>query len=170
MSFEAKIRIFPDPILRKQCQIVRDFKSPGLKQLNADLEKVMKRQKHGIGIAAPQIGSILRVALVDVSARDPKAKRLCLINPVIREFSEETASREGCMSVPDYRGDIKRYNRIFVEWQNENGQKCSKTSEGIEAICIQHEVDHLNGMLFIDHVSSLKRDLIPRKPKGATPR
>ncbi|MSR76964.1 MAG: peptide deformylase [Candidatus Omnitrophica bacterium] len=163
MSSEAKIRIFPDPILRTPCQVVRDFGTVELTRLISDLHRIMKKQTHGIGLAAPQIGSGLQVALVDVTERDPKGQKLCLINPLIREFWEETTSREGCMSIPDYRGDIKRYKRILVEWHNEKGRKLQKISEGIEAICIQHEVDHLSGLLFIDRVASLKRDLLPRK-------
>ena len=163
MSCDHALRIFPDPVLRTTCHPVQDFKSHSLSLLVRDLEKVLHQQPHGIGIAAPQIGTPLRVAIVDVSGRDPKAKKWILINPKIREFREEIFSREGCMSIPDYRGDIKRYKQVWVEWQDFSGRKLSRQVTGIEAICAQHEIDHLDGRLFIDHVASLKRDLIPRK-------
>ena len=122
----------------------------------------MRAQPHGIGIAAPQIGISKQIALVDVSARVGSAKRLVLINPVILEMREGGISREGCMSLPDYTAQIKRYHWIHLRWQNETGKTQEKTCRAIEAICVQHEADHLNGILFIDRVTSLKRDLIPR--------
>lgn len=162
MVADSSLRIFPDPILRKPCQTIKQFGTSDLKALIRDLEAVLSRQKHGIGIAAPQIGISKAVALVDVRSRNPKAQRLILINPKILEVCNEIASREGCMSLPDYRGDIKRYNRVMIEWNDLEGNHHRQSFEGIEAICIQHEVDHLNGRLFLDHIASLKRDLIPR--------
>lgn len=136
---------------------------PALTKTVKDLVQTMKTQAHGIGIAAPQIGISQQIAIVDVSARVPEARRLVLINPEILELREEKASREGCMSLPDYMGNIKRYETTVIQWQDETGQYCRGEFRGIEAVCIQHEIDHLNGILFMDRVASLKRDMIPRE-------
>jgi len=122
----------------------------------------MRREKHGIGIAAPQIGLSIRLALVDVSIRVQGAERLVLCNPKIIKLWDERPSREGCMSVPDYSANIKRYDGVKLTWRNERGETRTLETTGIEAICIQHEIDHLEGRLFIDRVISLKRDMIPR--------
>jgi peptide deformylase len=157
----ASIRTFPDPILRKKAQAITVFDRSLLK-LVAALVRVMKSQPHGIGIAAPQIGVAKAVAIVDVSKRDPKAKRLILINPVILEKREPEVRKEGCMSFPDYAAFLKRHKWVRVRWQDERGESREKICVGIEAICVEHEVDHLSGVLFIDHVTCLKTDLFPR--------
>jgi len=157
----ASIRTFPDPILRKIAHPVTFFDRSLLK-LVAALVRVMKSQPYGIGIAAPQIGVAKAVAIVDVSKRDPKKKRLILVNPVILEKKEPEVRKEGCMSFPDYTAFLKRHRWVRFRWQNEHGEFFEQVSIGIEAICVEHEVDHLNGMLFIDHVTCLKTDLFPR--------
>lgn len=157
----ASIRTFPDPVLRKKTQPIAAF-DRSLLRLVASLVRVMKSQPHGIGIAAPQIGVSKSVAIVDVSGRDPKAERLILVNPVILEKREPEARKEGCMSLPDYTAFLKRHRWVRFRWQNERGEFREKISTGIEAICVEHEVDHLNGVLFIDHVTCLKTDLFPR--------
>jgi peptide deformylase len=157
----APLRTFPDPILRKRTQPVTAFDRSLLK-LVASMVRVMKSQPHGIGIAAPQIGVSKAVAIVDVSGRDPKAERLILVNPVILEKREPEARKEGCMSFPEYTAFLKRHRWVRFRWQNERGEFREKTSTGIEAICVEHEVDHLSGILFIDHVTCLKTDLFPR--------
>ena len=157
----SKIHLFPDPILRKKSETIKLF-GAALRPTLKNLAQAMDGKPHAIGIAAPQIGISRRIAIVDVSARVPGAGRILLINPEILDAREERLSREGCMSLPDYRGDIKRYKHVMLEWKDVTGKQCRHAFEGIEAICIQHEVDHLNGLLFIDHVASLKRDLIPR--------
>jgi len=158
----ASIRTFPDPILRKKTQAVAVF-DRSLMKLVATLVRVMKSQPQGIGIAAPQIGVSKAVAVVDVSKRDPTAERLVLINPVILERREPEARKEGCMSLPDYTAFLKRHRWVRFRWQNERGEFREKISTGIEAICVEHEVDHLRGVLFIDHVTCLKTDLFPRQ-------
>jgi peptide deformylase len=162
MSSVSRIHLFPATVLRKPSQRVTFFDT-SIKKIVKSLALTMESQPSGIGIAAPQIGLSLRVALVDVSARVQGAERLVLINPVILETREEILSREGCMSLPEYTAYLKRYHWVRVEWQTEEGKKQRKTSIGIEAICIQHEIDHLDGIMFIDRVVSLKTDMIPRK-------
>jgi peptide deformylase len=125
----------------------------------------MKSQTHGIGIAAPQIGVTKAVAVVDVSKREPHAERLILVNPVILERRDPEARKEGCMSLPDYTAFLKRHRWIRFRFQDARGEFHEKISTGIEAICVEHEVDHLSGVLFIDHVTCLKTDLLPR-PHG----
>ena len=161
------VRLFPDPVLRKKAALIERFDA-SLKDIVRHMADTMKYQPLGIGIAAPQVGISKRVVIVDVSKRDPGRKRLIMVNPVIVEMSQERASREGCMSLPDYTGYLKRWERMRVSWQDESGNFHETISEGIEAVCIQHEIDHLNGILFIDHVASLKRDMIPRPVKGRT--
>ena len=156
------IKLFPDPVLRNKAAVVIDFGQP-LKALLAKMERLMACQPSGIGIAAPQIGVSWQVAIVDVSSRVPNAKRYYLVNPSILEYSDPFLSREGCMSLPEYTAYVKRYNRIRVVWQDEHGNRQEMTAEGIEARCIQHEVDHLNGILFLDKVASLKTEMIPRR-------
>lgn len=159
------IRTFPDPVLRKKTQPIHAFDRSLLK-LIAALLRTMKKQAHGIGIAAPQIGVAMSVAIVDVSSRDPKSRRLILVNPVILDLKEPEVRKEGCMSFPDYTAYLKRHKWVRFRYQDEKGKVCEKISTGIEAICVEHEVDHLNGVLFIDHVTCLKTDLFPRSVKA----
>jgi peptide deformylase len=161
----SEIKLFPDAVLRVKCQPVVRFDAD-LARLAEKMQRIMRAQTHGIGIAAPQIGSLKKVALVDVSARVSGAILKVLVNPVILELGAEKTSREGCMSLPDYTANIKRYDFVRLSWQDLKGRFCEGEFTGIEAVCIQHEVDHLNGVLFIDHVVSLKRDLIPRSSKS----
>ena len=153
--------LFPDPILRQKAASVASF-DRALAVTLKKMYRLMKSQPSGIGIAAPQIGISKRIALVDVSARVAGARLLTLVNPEILELAEPRASREGCMSLPDYTANLVRYNRIRFKWQDAEGVWHEQVSAGIEAVCVQHEVDHLNGVLFLDRVASLKRDMIPR--------
>lgn len=157
-----KIVFYPAAVLRKPLAECRLSGAP-LKDLIARLDHVMRREKHGIGIAAPQIGVAERVAIVDVSSRDAEAKRMVLINPVILETSDPQIGREGCMSVPDYTALVKRFRSIKFSYTNENGERITKKCSGIEAVCVQHEMDHLDGKLLIDRVACLKTDLLPRR-------
>jgi peptide deformylase len=130
-----------------------------------DLKKTLYAQRGGIGIAAPQVGLAKRIIMIDVSPKDPTKERLVMINPIILGYAGEVLSLEGCMSLPDYTANIKRAIKITVEWTDERGRLNQKLATGIEAICIQHEIDHLNGVLFIDRVSSLKTDVFPRRKR-----
>ncbi|MBI3317148.1 MAG: peptide deformylase [Candidatus Omnitrophica bacterium] len=161
MSVLPSIRVFPDPVLRQKSIEVTHFDET-LNRLIKGLSKVMESQRHGIGIAAAQIGVLKRVALVDISSRVPGAKRLILINPAILDAKRERNSREGCMSLPDYTGSLIRYDEIVIRYQDMSRRTQTYKAEGLEAICIQHEMDHMSGVLFFDRVSHLKRDLIPR--------
>jgi len=160
------IRLFPDLILRKHSQFVGSINREIRRFLN-DLIETLYAQPSGIGIAASQVGEAARIIVVDVSPRDPSKKRHILINPVILKTSGEVLSREGCMSLPDYTANVKRAEKAYVEWLDESGRRHRKWATGIESICLQHEVDHLNGILFIDRVGSLKTDVFPREKSSS---
>ncbi len=127
------------------------------------LEETMEAQPGGIGIAAPQVGVLRQVAIVDVSPKEAGTQRLILINPVILERFEEKIVREGCMSLPHYTANVTRAGRIRLRWFDLEMRRREKVSSELEAICIQHEVDHLNGMLFLDRVGCLNSDVFRRK-------
>ena len=156
------IRLFPDPILRTVCKPIRALK-PSHQKFLTHLIETLYAQRGGIGIAAPQVGEPIRLALVDVSSKDPAKRREILLNPLIRSWGGQVLSREGCMSLPDYTANVYRAERIVLEWADEKGRLQQRAVSGMEAICIQHEIDHLNGILFIDRVASLKTDVFPRK-------
>ncbi len=125
----------------------------------------MRAGPGGVGIAAPQVGRLQRIAIVDVSSK-PKVKshgRLVLINPEIVEWEGYAKGREGCMSVPDYTGNVIRAKRITLEYLDETGTPRTLESEGFEAVAIQHEIDHLDGILFLDRLVSRRADLFRRK-------
>ena len=119
---------------------------------------------NGIGLAAPQVGILKRLVVVDCSDKSNIKKPLKLINPEIIKFSEKILEfEEGCLSLPTQYAKVKRPAEITVKFQNIEGVYCQERFSGIEATCIQHEVDHLNGKLFVDHVSKLKKNIIIKK-------
>ena len=118
----------------------------------------------GIGLAANQVGDLRRVFVMDCSARDEAAQPYKLVNPQIIWTSEEvTTYEEGCLSLPELYGDVERPAEVKVRYLDENGKQQERHFVGIEATCAQHELDHLNGKLFIDHLSALKRSMLTKK-------
>jgi len=162
------IRVYPDPILKQVAEPV-DQVDDDLVEIVQDLVDTMLDAGHSVGIAAPQIGVLQRVMVVDVSksklGRDNNHGLLEMVNPEIIERSGSKMMREGCMSVPDYTGNVTRAEHIVIEFTNRNGQLRVIEASGFEAVAIQHELDHLDGLLFLDRVSSLKTDLYRRKSK-----
>ncbi len=160
------IRIYPDPILKQIAEPVKALDDTVVAVIQ-DLVDTMVDAGHSVGIAAPQIGILRRVIVVDVSksklGRDNHHGLLEMVNPEIIEKSGSRLMREGCMSVPDYTGNVLRAEHIVVEFTNRRGQLRVIESSGFEAVAIQHELDHLDGLLFLDRVSSLKTDLYRRK-------
>ena len=150
---------YPDPRLRKVAEIVTEFDEP-LKTLTRDMFETMYHSS-GIGLAATQIDIHLRVVVVDVS-RD-RSNPLCLVNPVIEEKSGTVDSKEGCLSVPETVEYIERAEHITFRAQNVNGENISMDAEGLLAICIQHEIDHLDGKLFVDYLSNLKQNRLKKR-------
>lgn len=156
------LRLFPDPLLRQRAKQA-EVGDPALRRFVKDLTETLYAQPAGIGIAAPQVGKGERVIVVDVSPKDPSKGREVMLNPEILAQEGEVWSREGCMSLPDYTGNVKRSARLLVEWRDPEGRRHKRWTGGIEAICLQHEIDHLNGILFIDRIASLKTDVFPRR-------
>lgn len=145
--------VYPDERLRHTTKMVEKFDGE-LKKLTADMLESMYHHK-GVGLAAPQIGKALRVFVVDVS--DGRNEPMVFINPQILSKSGSNEYEEGCLSVPDYTAKVVRPKIVSVRAQDINGQEFSLNADELLATCIQHEFDHLEGKLFIDHISKLKR-------------
>ena len=162
------IRVYPDPILKQVAEPVEEI-DESVVAVVQDLVDTMLDSGHSVGVAAPQIGDLIRVVVVDVSksklGKDNNHGLLEMVNPEIIEKSGNKMMREGCMSVPDYTGNVTRAEHIVIEFTNRNGQLRVIEANGFEAVAIQHELDHLDGLLFLDRVSSLKTDLYRRKSK-----
>ena len=158
------ISIHPDTRLRKKCELVKDF-DPKLENLTQDMLETMY-DAPGIGLAAPQIGVMSQVFVMDCAIKDEKPNPLILINPSILWHSEETSVHsEGCLSIPEQYEEVTRPKSVKVSFQNVKGVVSEMLFEGMEATCSQHEIDHLNGKLFIDYLSNLKRKMITNKMK-----
>lgn len=156
------ILVIPDEKLRQKTEPVEKIDSE-LQTLIDDMFETMYAAP-GIGLAAPQIGVMKRLAVVDVSKRDDEQVPLALINPEITWRSEETSFyEEGCLSIPDYYEEVERPARVRVKFTDREGKEHEIEAEGVLATCIQHELDHLDGVLFIDHISKLKRDMVWKK-------
>lgn len=145
---------YPDPRLRKLAEPVTEFGSP-LRALAEDMFDTMYDEQ-GIGLAATQVDVHKRLVVIDL--QDDRHEPLVLVNPEIIERQGETISEEGCLSVPEYRADVPRAERIRVRAQNLDGETFELDADGLLAICIQHELDHLRGILFVDHLSRLKQE------------
>jgi peptide deformylase len=161
------ILIYPDPVLKQVAVCVLDVDA-SVRELIQDLVDTMTAAGHSVGVAATQIGDLRRVAVVDVSAsklgREQQNHGLLeMVNPTILERSGSRVFREGCMSVPDYTGNVTRAEHIVVEFTDRSGRRRVVEANGFEAVAIQHELDHLDGQLFLDRVSSLKTDLFRRR-------
>ncbi len=150
---------FPDPRLRTVAKPVENFDDE-LKQLVRDMFETMY-EAPGIGLAATQVDRHIRLLVCDVS--DARNAPRCLINPEIVEADGEEEMDEGCLSVPGFYEKVRRAEHIRVRAQNENGEWFEFDSDGLEAVCIQHEMDHLEGKLFVDYLSNLKRNRIRSK-------
>ena len=154
---------FGDPVLETVAKPVTEFDKE-LKTLVDDMFESMYAA-HGVGLAAPQIGIAKRIAVIDVTFKeDPKAK-LVLINPEIVAKEGRQRSTEGCLSIPEFREEVTRAKNVTVRAQDADGKFYEHTGEDLLARALLHETDHLNGKLYILHISALKRDLIKRRIK-----
>lgn len=146
---------FPNPVLAMKCQPIAEV-NDDIRRLAADMGETMY-EAPGVGLAAPQVGEPIRMVVIDVS--EDKNQLLTLINPVITERGkEEETGEEGCLSLPGIWEKVTRNTSITVQFMDLDGQKQEIHAEGLLAICIQHELDHLEGTVFIDHLSRLKYD------------
>lgn len=157
------ILIHPDPRLKKPCEPVARI-TPEIEALAADLLATMY-DAPGVGLAAPQVGVLRRIFVMDAT-RDPEAERrpMVLVNPEIVEVSAAlNVYDEGCLSIPDQYAEVTRPAELRMRWLGLDGKTHEEEFAGLWATCAQHELDHLNGVLFIDHLSAIKRQMITRK-------
>jgi peptide deformylase len=157
------ILIHPDPRLKKVAEPVRDI-SDELRRLADDMLETMY-DAPGIGLAAPQIGVSSRLVVLDCVKEEGEAPRpLAMFNPeIVASSDEKSVYEEGCLSIPETFADVTRPAEVTVRWMDRDGNQAEETFAGLWATCVQHEIDHLNGKLFIDYLSPLKRQLITRK-------
>ena len=152
---------YGNPVLENPAAPVTEF-GEELKILVADMFESMYEAK-GVGLAAPQIGISKRLAVIDVSFKENPREKLVLANPEIIHKEGKQTQSEGCLSIPDFRENVTRANIVTIRAQDVNGKWYEKTGEELLARAFLHETDHLNGKLYITHLSALKRDLIKRK-------
>jgi peptide deformylase len=157
------IVVYGDPVLERPAEPVTEFNDE-LKKLVDDMFESMYAA-HGVGLAAPQIGITKRIAVIDTTFKEDPNAKLVLVNPEIISREGRQNGQEGCLSLPDFRENVTRANIVTVRAQDVEGKWFEKTGDDLLARAFLHETDHLNGRLFISHVSSLKRDLIKRKIK-----
>ena len=159
---KRRIVIEPDPILRKKSEILNSVDND-LRILMDEMLETMYAAP-GIGLAAVQIGILKRLIVIDISKEDEKKKPLFLVNPQIFYKSENTSvHEEGCLSLPGHFAEIERPAECHLNYLDYNGKQKTLKAKGLLATCIQHEVDHLDGVLFIDYLSKLKKDMIIKK-------
>ena len=159
-----KIVKYGDPVLETPADLVTDFSDPVLKDLVEDMFDTMYSAK-GVGLAAPQVGVALQLTVIDISAGEDPSQKLVLINPKITAKEGSQTGEEGCLSIPGFREDVTRARKATVQAVNADGEPLEVTGEDLLARAMQHEIDHLHGVLFLSHLSPLKRDLIRRKIK-----
>jgi peptide deformylase len=164
---QIPIRIIPDPVLRKKAKPVSAVDKRIAQFMDDMLESMYKG--NGIGLAANQVGALERVITVDVSRERSGNCAILMANPeIIWQDPDATFTyNEGCLSIPDQYADVTRPKRIRVTYLNQSGKKQELEAEDLLSQCIQHEIDHLNGVLFIDHLSKLKKSMIEKKVEKA---
>lgn len=153
---------YGNPVLEQPAETVTEFDTPELNKFIDDMFESMYAAR-GVGLAAPQIGIGRRIAVIDTSAGEDPSQKLVLINPEILRKEGTQTIEEGCLSIPGFREDVRRSKKVTIRAQNAKGDFFEMTGEDLLARAFLHETDHLNGRLYITHVSPLKRDLIRRK-------
>jgi len=154
--------ILPDPLLRQVSKPIERVDAD-LKRLADDMLETMY-DAPGIGLAAIQIGVPRRMLVIDVSREGEEKQPLVFVNPeVVASSDERSVYEEGCLSIPDYYAEVERPATVTVKYLDRDGKEQTVQADGLLATCLQHEIDHLNGVLFIDHISRLKRDMVIKK-------
>ncbi len=152
---------YPEKILRQRAKPITHIDEE-IGRLADHMAETMYNAP-GIGLAANQVGVPKRLLVADISPRTPESDLIVLANPEIIAAEGEVTIEEGCLSVPDYQAEVKRHAKVTVRGLNLHGEEVEIEAEGLLAVVLQHEIDHLNGLLFIDHISRLKRELYKRK-------
>jgi peptide deformylase len=153
---------YGQPVLEKPSLEVTAFDTPELHKLIDDMFESMYAAR-GVGLAAPQIGIALRIAVIDIAVGEDPGQKIVLINPQVVDRHGSQTSEEGCLSLPTFREPVTRANKVTVKARDVKGAEIEVVGEELLARALQHETDHLNGTLYINHISPLKRDLIRRK-------
>ena len=159
-----KILKYGEPVLEVKAEPVTEFDTPELRELITNMWETMYAAK-GVGLAAPQIGTSKRISVIDISVGEDEKQKLVILNPEISFKEGKQTGEEGCLSIPGFREPVSRANKVTVRAQNEKGEPIELQGEELLARALQHEIDHLNGVMFINHLSALKRDIIRRKIK-----
>ncbi|RKH03462.1 peptide deformylase [Corallococcus sp. CA053C] len=158
-----EILIWPDPILKQKARPVAKVDDK-VRALVKDMFETMYAAE-GVGLAAPQVGVLQRIIVLDTRPQQPDSKPLAMINPEFVALEGETTYTEGCLSIPGEAEDVDRAAVATVRYLDEDGQEQTLRCDGLLAIAVQHETDHLDGTVFVDHVSTLKRELIRKRMK-----
>jgi peptide deformylase len=160
------VKYLNNPILERPADPVTEFDTPELDQFVADMFETMYAS-HGVGLAAPQVDISKRLTVIDITGGEEgtEPERIVLINPEVIAREGKQTGEEGCLSIPGFREPVTRARKATVRAQNVKGEWFEITGEDLLARCMLHEIDHLNGILFLKHLSALKRDLIKRKIK-----
>jgi len=164
------IRTYPDPVLRARTGRVEKIDN-SLDELIQDMIETMHAAP-GVGLAANQVGVSIQLAVIDLSSRENEEQRhplMVIINPEVLSQEGAVVEEEGCLSIPDYTEKVKRSSRVRVRAQDRTGKSFEITAEGLLAKALQHEIDHLNGVLFIDRLSPLKKNIFKRRFKKLEP-
>ncbi len=155
---------YGNSVLETKCAPVTNFGSPELRKLVVDMFETMYVAR-GVGLAAPQVGVGRQLTVIDTSSGEDPSKQLVLINPTIVKREGSQIGEEGCLSIPGFREDVRRAAHVVVQAKDIDGNDIQVEGEELLARALQHEIDHLHGILFLNHLSPLKRDLIRRKIK-----
>ncbi len=155
---------YGDPVLEQTAEKVVEFGTDELNELIADMWETMYSAK-GVGLAAPQVGVSKQISVIDVSVGEDESKKIVIINPEVTFREGKQTGEEGCLSIPGFRELVTRANQVRVKALNANGEPIEVAGEELLARALLHEIDHLHGILFLNHLSGLKRDIIKRKIK-----
>ncbi|NOY14492.1 MAG: peptide deformylase [Deltaproteobacteria bacterium] len=156
-----KILHYPEPRLKKPSVAVTEFNDE-LRQLAEDMAETMY-EAPGVGLAAPQVGVLKRMIIIDCSPSEEPNDLIVAVNPEIIATEGESLEEEGCLSVPGFWANVKRFSTVTMRYQDVTGKTHERTADGLLGICMQHEIDHLEGILFVDRLSPLKRSLFRKK-------
>lgn len=158
-----RIHTYPDPVLAQKAQEIQEV-TDEIRELAADMSQTMY-EGNGIGLAAPQVGRSVRLVVLDVTGPEERKGLMQLVNPAIVAREGEVESEEGCLSLPQLSGKVIRSEKVTVRARDLDGNEQTIEAEGLLAICLQHELDHLDGVLLLNHLSRLKRTMYEKKAK-----